>query len=187
MVFGMVKSPILKTMDEMLAKLREVTLVNRETAKQITEYTNAIRALAQVHEDEDVRNEYLAALDELAGNPGFADAIRSVLKTGAAMTPKHIRDMIVLTNKMDLSAYSNPMASIHTTLRRMKDVEEVQNEKGERAYKLRVLMGTYRKVSLADLLARPTLAEQVREEREAAEAKPRYGYPDPLNQRGKKK
>jgi hypothetical protein len=40
---------------------------------------------------------------------------------------------------MDLSAYSNAMASIHTTLRRMKEsgeVEELLNEKGERAYRL---------------------------------------------------
>ena len=55
------------------------------------------------------------------------------------MTPKYIRDMIVLLGKMELSVYTNAMASIHTTLRRMKEsgeVEEVQNSNGERAYRL---------------------------------------------------
>jgi hypothetical protein len=152
-LFAMVKSPILKTMDEMLAKLREVTLINRETAKQITEYTNAIRALALVHEDEDVRNEYLLTLEEIGGKAGFADAIRSVMKPGVAMTPKNIRDMILLLKKMDLSGYTNAMASIHTTLRRMKtsgEVEDCQNTKGEKAYRLR---GEFKRGDFAKALA----------------------------------
>jgi len=40
---------------------------------------------------------------------------------------------------MDLSGYSNPLASIHTTLRRMdgKEVEEFINDKGEKAWRIR--------------------------------------------------
>jgi hypothetical protein len=138
----MEESPITKTMSEMLTKLRKAVELQRETQQQIAEYTNAIRALAQVCEDEDVRTGYLLSLEELSGKPGFLDAIRWVVKTHSQkkpLTPKEIRSWIILGKKMDLSGYSNAMASIHTTLRRMKDsgeIEELLNEKGEKAYRL---------------------------------------------------
>src|SRR5580698_8867165 len=120
----MVQSPIIKTMDEMLAKLAEATSAYREAEKSITEYTNAIRALAQVCEDEDVKANYLLKLEELTGKPGFMEAIRSVLRghsQSKALTPMEIKTWILLGKKMDLSGYSNAMASIHTTLRRLKE------------------------------------------------------------------
>jgi len=138
----MAQSPIIKTMDEMLAKLAEATGTYREAEKSIAEYTNAVRALAQVCEDEDVKATYLLKLEELTGKPGFMEAIRSVLRgrtNSKALTPLEIKTWIVLSKKMDLSGYSNPMASIHTTLRRLKEsgeIFEVTNEKGERAYRL---------------------------------------------------
>lgn len=51
------------------------------------------------------------------------------------MTPSGIKDLI----KLDLSGYWNAMASIHTTLRRLKDkgeIEETLNDGGEKAYRL---------------------------------------------------
>jgi hypothetical protein len=47
--------------------------------------------------------------------------------------------LITVGKKMDLSRYSNPMASIHTTLRRMVDSGEVgisENASGEKGYRL---------------------------------------------------
>lgn len=135
----MAQPPILKTMDDMLAKLTEAVRINRESGIAVREYTDAVRALAQVCEDEDVRNEYLTRLDEVSGKKGFTEAIRSILRPGAAFKPTHIKDMIVLLRKMDLSGYTNPMASIHTTLRRMRtagEIEELQNDKGEKLYRL---------------------------------------------------
>jgi len=140
----MVKSPITRTMDEMPGKLAGATLVYKESAKAISEYTNAIRALAQVCEDEEIREEYLTKLDEVNGKQGFADAVRSVMKLGNDYTPVQIKALITLFKKMDFSGYSNPMASIHTTLRRMKqsgEVEETRNEKGEKAYRLIAIRG----------------------------------------------
>jgi hypothetical protein len=135
----MPQPPILKTMDDMLAKLEDAVRINRESGIAVREYTDAVRALAQVCEDEDVKNEYLTRLEEVSGKKGFLEAIRSVMLPGASMTPVHIRTLIVLLEKMDLSGYTNPMASIHTTLRRMKkagEVEEVQTRNGEKAYRL---------------------------------------------------
>jgi hypothetical protein len=68
------------------------------------------------------------------------DAIRSALRsTNKLLTATEIRGTILLLKKLDLSSYSNAMASIHTTLRRMKEkgeVEETSNDKGEKAYRL---------------------------------------------------
>ncbi len=136
----MAQSPITKTMDEMLAKLKDATQVYREAEKSVAEYTNAIRALATVCEDEEVKADYLLKLEELSGKPGFVDAIRSVLRGHRdALTPKEIRSWITIGKKLDLSSYSNPMASIHTTLRRMKEngeIEEIQGPNGLKAFRL---------------------------------------------------
>ncbi|HSZ62029.1 MAG TPA: hypothetical protein VK828_09530 [Terriglobales bacterium] len=129
-------------MDDMLAKLKDATRMYRDSEKAVTEYTNAIRALAQVCEDEDIKTNYLLALEEISGKPGFADAVRSSLRVTrdrGAQTTTQIKGTIILMKKMDLSVYSNPMASIHTTLRRMKEkgeVEEIVNDKGEKTYRL---------------------------------------------------
>ncbi|MGD0519739.1 MAG: hypothetical protein ABSA48_00655 [Terracidiphilus sp.] len=141
----MSESPITKTMDEMLGKLKDAVKTRKEAEKQITEYTSAIRALAKVIEDKEIGDSYLANLDELSGKPGFLDSVRSVLrfrKEGA--TPTEIRSWIHIGKKMDLSVYSNPMSSIHTTIRRMVDsgeVEPFENAKGEKAYRLKAAGG----------------------------------------------
>lgn len=137
----MAQSPITKTMDEMLVKLKDATHVYREAEKSVAEYTDAIRALAKVCEDEEVKASYLLKLEEISGKPGFIDAVRSVLKMHypKPLTPKEIRNWIVMGKKLDLSGYSNAMASIHTTLRRMKEygeIQEVQGQGGERAFRL---------------------------------------------------
>jgi hypothetical protein len=140
----MAQSPIVKTLDDLLAQLKEATKTFREAEESVTGLTAAIRALAQVCEDEEIRTNYLNALEELSGKPGFLDAVRSVLKGPGqrkALTAAEIKEFIVLGGRMSLSGYSNPMASIHTTLRRMKDkslpeIEEVLNDKNEKAYRL---------------------------------------------------
>jgi hypothetical protein len=136
----MPQAPILKTIDEMMKKLAENVRVNRESETAIREYTNAIRALAQVCEDEETRANILLALEDVSGNPGFMGAVRAVFRdhTRVALTPSEIRGMIVSEKLMDLSSYSNPLASIHTTLRRMKEKGEVTDEvnaMGDKAYR----------------------------------------------------
>lgn len=131
---------VLAVMDDFMAKLKGAIETRTEAEKQIAVFTNAIRGLAKACEDKEVGDSYLAALDELSGKPGFVDSIRSVLRfKGEGLTPTEIRSWISLRKSMDLSVYSNPMASIHTTIRRMVDsgeVESFQNTKGEKAYRL---------------------------------------------------
>jgi len=131
--------PFDQTMNELFTKLENGLKQRQEADIQITTNTAAIRALANTCEDEEVKGEYILRLDEISGKQGFVDAIRRAMLKGVAMTPMEIRSLIVLLKLMDLSGYSNAMASIHTTLRRMKEkgqVEEVRNTKGEKAFRL---------------------------------------------------
>jgi hypothetical protein len=132
-------------MDEMFGKLAAALLTKVEADQQISEYTTALRALAKVMEDKEAGDAYLARLDSMSGKPGFVDAIRTALRVAKkALTPVEIRAWIQLGKTLDLSAYSNPMASIHTTIRRMKEsgeVEEIINDKGEKAYRSKAKTG----------------------------------------------
>jgi hypothetical protein len=126
----------------MLLKLKDAVQTRTEADKQITEYTNAIKALAKVVEDEETSASYLISLDEVIGKFGFMDAVRGALRlpfNAKGITPTQVRAFITLGKKMDLSVYTNPMASIHTTLRRLEkagEIESFQNAKGEKAYRL---------------------------------------------------
>jgi len=60
---------------------------------------------------------------------GFTDAVREVLKaSGGWMTPTHVKNGLIRMG-IDLDAkYSNPLAVIHTTLKRLDDNEEVAKD-----------------------------------------------------------
>ena len=132
--------PFDQTMNELFRKLEAAVTQRQEADIQITANAAAIRGLANACEDADVKGDYLLRLEELSGKPGFKDVVLSILRTHRkGLTPTEIRSWISLGKRMELSGYSNPLASIHTTLRRMegREVEEFQNEKGEKAYRLR--------------------------------------------------
>jgi len=135
----MPQPPIAGMMDVFLLKLTEDTKLYKKHLKSAENHANAIRALAQLCENQEVREEYLTRLEEAAGKQGFVDAIRSILGDGKPRSPIQIKNVIVALKKMDLTGYSNPMASIHTTLRRMKksgEAQEVANLKGEKTYQI---------------------------------------------------
>jgi hypothetical protein len=134
----MSKSPIIATLDDMLSKLAEAKQVYQEALRAMEDVSKAIEALANICEDEGIKNKYLSRLEEIMSTQGFKSTIHAVLAEGEAFTPMEIRTLIVAKGKMDLSQYVNPMASIHTTLRRMRaknEIEEVTNDKGEKAYR----------------------------------------------------
>jgi hypothetical protein len=136
----MVKThPFDHTMNDLFAKLEAALKQRQEAEIQIATNSAAIRALANTCEDEDAKASYLVALEELSGKPGFMAAIRTILRghRGEALTPSVIQAGIKVLKLMDLSAYSNPSASIHTTLRRMVESGELEpttNKNGEKAY-----------------------------------------------------
>jgi hypothetical protein len=57
---------------------------------------------------------------------GLTDACRTVLRNaGAPMTPSEVRDRLQGIG-YDLSSYSNALAAIHTTLKRLAEAEELR-------------------------------------------------------------
>ncbi|HET9384334.1 MAG TPA: hypothetical protein VFO67_04240 [Gemmatimonadales bacterium] len=57
---------------------------------------------------------------------GLTDACRTVLRNaGAPMTPSDVRDRLQGIG-YDLASYSNPLAAIHTTLKRLAEAEELR-------------------------------------------------------------
>jgi hypothetical protein len=76
------------------------------------------------------REAQLKKLEQLiAQPPGFTDAVRIVLSKnqGYSTTAIGVRELLVKSG-FPLSGYSNPLASIHTILKRLADRGEVDTE-----------------------------------------------------------
>jgi hypothetical protein len=76
---------------------------------------------------EDERAAQLQRVAEMvAGPPGFTDSVRHVLHNipSQALTAKKVRDLLRGAG-FDLSSYTNPLASIHTILKRLAERGEV--------------------------------------------------------------
>jgi hypothetical protein len=57
---------------------------------------------------------------------GLTDACRTVLRSaGLAMTPTEVRERLAAIG-CDLSSYSNPLASVHTVLKRLNESGELR-------------------------------------------------------------
>jgi hypothetical protein len=76
---------------------------------------------------EDEREEELDKLAQLvAGPPGFTDSVRNALRNNPSYSANAVgvRDMLMKAG-FDMSGYSNPLASIHTILKRLAQRGEV--------------------------------------------------------------
>jgi hypothetical protein len=105
---------------------------------RIAQVSDAMEAMARTCEDPTQKAAYIDDVRNLTAKIGFQSAIRSALALRGPMTASEIREFIGQPGWMDLSAYSNPLASIYTTLRRMKENDEIQETKKgeEKAYRL---------------------------------------------------
>jgi hypothetical protein len=70
---------------------------------------------------------------------GFTDSIREIFRTHVnGLTPIQVRDKL-LELGFDLNSQSNPMASIHSVIRRLEsagEIEERRNLEGEKTFRL---------------------------------------------------
>jgi hypothetical protein len=116
--------------------------------KTITFYSHALRKLLDERDQLNRKIEHTAELisananflpdgeraaqlqklaEMVAGPPGFTDSVRNVLRNvpSQALTAKKVRDLLRGAG-FDLSSYTNPLASIHTILKRLAEREEVE-------------------------------------------------------------
>lgn len=109
-----------------------------ELELKIAKLHQFMKATANMLSDED-RVVFIATVDQLAGDAvGLTNTVRNALKAAAPnwLTAPDVRDQL-LTSGFDFSGYtSNPLASIHAVLKRLKpsDVETTSIE-GVAAYR----------------------------------------------------
>jgi hypothetical protein len=107
---------------KLLKKVEERQKLNRE----IAQLKDVIIANASMLPDAE-RDAELQGLSEWAGDHvGFTDSIRNVLRKNSRynFNAIGIRDLLQQSG-FDLDTYSNPLASIHTILRRLHERGEV--------------------------------------------------------------
>jgi hypothetical protein len=124
-------TPFKQTMDGLRAELLDLVKRRNEIETRIVQVSNAIEGLVGVLEDPAEQAQYLDEMRGLTARVGFSSAVRSALALRPNSTPLQVRDSISENRWMDLAAYSNPLASIHTTLRRMKEAGEVEENDGK--------------------------------------------------------
>lgn len=120
-----------------------------EFKSQLTKFRDELEQLeaqrAQLEEKIDSLHVVITGLEALAGEEtrgvetladvGFTDAMRVVLRTDFRLgfrEPREIRDAL-MERGFDLSGYTNPLASVHTILKRLvKSGEAEMRRKGAR-------------------------------------------------------
>jgi hypothetical protein len=103
-------------------------LDDRDKLNQKIEHTAELIAANANFLPEGERAAQLQKLAEMvAGPPGFTDSVRNVLRNvpSQALTAKKVRDLLRGAG-FDLSSYTNPLASIHTILKRLAERREVE-------------------------------------------------------------
>ena len=95
-----------------------------------TLYDHATRELARLEAEAAALRQTIAAIAPLIGeaspSSGLTDAVRSILaKAREPLTASEIRGRLIEMG-FDMKSYSNPLATIHTILRRLTESDEVR-------------------------------------------------------------
>jgi hypothetical protein len=126
------QSPFEETISKFRAELAELVKRRNEITMRMSQLKTAITGMALACEDEKKRDAYLEDIRRLTSEMGFVEAVRASLAVNSTgLSATEIRDFVLKQGWMDFSAYTNPLASIHTTLRRMKEsggIEEVNGK-----------------------------------------------------------
>jgi len=123
---------MISTYLEELEKLAKARTENEERTRRIDK---AVRAMIDLVDDQAEREQLLIKLDDVVRPVGLTDAIRNALKANSPkpLTPKEVRSLV----GTHLRDQSNPLASVHTVLKRLAATEHVDatEKDGETAYK----------------------------------------------------
>jgi hypothetical protein len=114
--------------DELSALLRERVRIDDRMA-QLTKTIEILRTLLTPAPDDKDLNSWRRVVMEVAADiseAGITDAIRqSFADSTSPLTAPQVRDFLV-SRKVDLSQYANPLAVIHNTLARLEKQGEVR-------------------------------------------------------------
>lgn len=133
-----------QVLEQAFEQLRELTEQRDQVDLEIAKLQHFVRATANMLPDEE-RVFFQATVEEWARDQlGLTDAIRNVLRTGAKwLTATEVRDSLLSTG-FDFRGYtSNPLASIHAVLKRLKpDEVETTTIEGVAAYRWKASAST---------------------------------------------
>lgn len=89
--------------------------------------------------DEKEAQKFREALDDAQGPTGLKDAILRVLKPNMIVHPPALR-LLLSKSGYDFSGHVNPLSSIHTTLKRLVDADEIEaiQKDGRTSYKRKI-------------------------------------------------
>lgn len=121
------KNPYKEALSVAQSELIELNRQREELDQRIARLRETVFSLSQlVRETSDLEELSDEDSAHITSDIGFTDSIREVLKAGGTwMTPIHVRDGLLRTG-YPLDTYTNPLASIHTVLKRLVNRGEIE-------------------------------------------------------------
>ena len=108
------------------ARLGKLVAKREKLNQEISRVSDLVIANANFLPEEE-KADQLEQLEQLVAEPpGFTESVRNILKANAIRpaTALQVREMMAKAG-FNLRAYSNPLASIHTILKRLAERDEV--------------------------------------------------------------
>lgn len=111
-----------EVLDQALSDLEEKVHERERLNAEIVKLTNTVRMVSGMVEENEERDRRLHALVGLANmtSPGLVDVVRVALRKAGerGLTAIDTRDALQ-NSGFDISGFTNPLASVHTTLKRL--------------------------------------------------------------------
>ena len=108
-----------KMIELQLQKLGDAVFERQKIEEKISRHEAAIRGILALVEDEKELLSYLERLEDTIRPAGFTNAVRDVLqRTTEKLTATEVKDHLSQSG-FNVDGYSNPLASIHTVLKRL--------------------------------------------------------------------
>jgi hypothetical protein len=134
--FAMLSDSEKKTLEGYLLQLGELQVRRIKIDRSIQRIETAFRSILALTESEPEELAYLEMIDEVLKPEGITAAVRKTLRdAGKPLTPVEVKERMPALG-FPLIRYSNPLASIHTILKRLARTESVDavEQDGKTAY-----------------------------------------------------
>lgn len=132
----MLSDPERIVLEKYIQDLLSLVKESRHIEQKIDGIRASVLSILALHADIEAAP-YLEQIDALFKPEGFTEAIRKVLRsTNAPLTPSEVKENLPEVG-FDLDGYSNPLASVHTILKRLAKTELVEQriEKDRTTYR----------------------------------------------------
>ena len=132
-----------KHIAHVMEELAHWAKMKRDSEQQIAKLRALVIANANMLPDDEERRAFISHANELV-SLGFTDSIRELFRKvfPKGLTPMGVRDGLVIDG-WDLSSQVNPMASIHSVIRRMVAAGEIEPDDAGETGSYRCRFGSF--------------------------------------------